>query len=244
MRFDHRPVRRVEAARDAPVTWGRWPTTLPVVAQVLREGLELGPGVTFVVGENGSGKSTLLEGIAGAYGLALEGGTRNTMHVTHGSESELHDWLHLTRGAGSSRWGYFLRAETMHGYLTYLDTGARDPARDPVFHELSHGESTLQIISKYLGSAGFYCLDEPETALSFSSTLALVATLRELASTEGSQVLCATHSPLVTALPGATILEVGEWGLRETTWDDLVLVARWRSYLEDPDRFLRRILDP
>ena len=243
MALDRRPVRRVEALDDASASWGQWPTTLPVVAQVLREGLDLGAGVTFVVGENGSGKSTLLEGIAGAYGLALEGGTRNTMHATHDSESDLHSWLGLTRGASASRWGYFLRAETMHGYLTYLDTGAGG-RNDPRFHELSHGESTLQIIGKYLGSPGFYCLDEPETALSFSSTLALVATLQELASTAGSQVLCATHSPLLTALPGATILEVGEWGLRETTWDDLVLVANWRSYLQDPHRYLRHVLDP
>lgn len=242
MALDRRPVRRIEASDDAGVDRGQWPTTLPVVAQVLRDGLDLAEGVTFVVGENGSGKSTLLEGIAGAYGLSLEGGTRSTLHATYGSESELHSWLRLTRGAGAARWGYFLRAETLHGYLTYLDTGARHPD-DPRFHEMSHGESTLQVIGKYLGSPGFYCLDEPETALSFASTLALVATLRELASTPGSQVLCATHSPLITALPGATILEVGDWGIRETTWDDLVLVANWRSYLQDPGRYLRHVLD-
>jgi predicted ATPase len=242
VRFDRRPVRRVEALPDAEVPWGRWPTTLPVVRQVLTEGLDLGPGVTFVVGENGSGKSTLLEGIAGAYGLALEGGTRNTLHETVRSESDLHDWLRLTRGAGASRWGYFLRAETMHGYLSYLDSGAAR-ADDPLFHEMSHGESILSMIRKYLGSDGLYCLDEPETALSFTSTLALVATLDELASTEGAQVVCATHSPVLTALPGATLLEVGDWGLRETTWDDLVLVANWRSYLDDPRRYLRHVLD-
>ncbi len=242
MRLDPRPVRAVGLADDADVDLTAWPATLPAVAQVLRDGLELGPGVTFVVGENGSGKSTLLEGVAGAYGLALEGGTRNTVHATYGSESALHSWLQITRGVGSSRWGYFLRAETLHGYLTYLDTGARG-RDDPAFHALSHGESTLELIGKYLGSPGFYCLDEPETALSFTSTLTLVATLHALASTEGAQVLCATHSPVLTALPGATILEVGEWGLRETTWDDLLVVANWRSYLADPQRYLRRVLD-
>ncbi|SEQ91955.1 AAA family ATPase [Microlunatus flavus] len=242
MRLDRRPVRRVDGREDADVSWGRWPTTLPVVDQVLREGLVLDAGVTFVVGENGSGKSTLLEGIAGAYGLSLEGGTRNTVHETVRTESDLHDWLRLTRAAGASRWGYFLRAETMHGYLSYLDSGAGGPG-DPKFHELSHGESILQMVRKYLGSPGFYCLDEPETALSFASTLALVAALHELATTEGAQVVCATHSPVLAALPGATILEVGDWGLRETSWDDLVLVANWRSYLTDPHRYLRHVID-
>ena len=242
MRLDARPVTAVALDDHADVDLDAWPAILPAVAQVLRDGLELGAGVTFVVGENGSGKSTLLEGIAGAYGLALEGGTRNTVHATYATESELHSWLRVSRGAASSRWGYFLRAETLHGYLTYLDTGARG-RDDPEFHALSHGESTLELIRKYLGSPGFYCLDEPETALSFTSTLTLVATLHELAATKGAQVLCATHSPVLTALPGATILEVGDWGLRETTWDDLVVVANWRSYLTEPQRYLRHVLD-
>ncbi|HEY3510240.1 MAG TPA: AAA family ATPase, partial [Kribbella sp.] len=58
----------------------------------------------------------------------------------------------------------------------------------------------------------------------------------------GSQVLCATHSPVIAALPGATILEVGDWGIRRTTWDDLQLVQNWKSYLQAPERYLRHVL--
>ena len=238
---DRRPVRHLGANERAPTATGAWPLTVPAVAQVLRDGLELAAGVTFLVGENGSGKSTLLEGVAGAYGLGLEGGTPNTRHLTHRSESELHDWLQLTRGAGASRWGFFLRAEAMHGYYTYLDTVR--PGEGAGLHAMSHGESFLELTERHLGSPGLYCLDEPEAALSFSSTLVLVGALHDLGRTEGAQVLCATHSPVLAALPGATILEVGDWGLRETTWDDLVLVANWRSYLTDPRRYLRHVLD-
>nr|WP_269778783.1 AAA family ATPase [Microlunatus antarcticus] len=109
---------------------------------------------------------------------------------------------------------------------------------------MSHGESFLAAMQWYFRRPGFFCLDEPEAALSFSSTLVLVAQLHELAQTDGAQVVCATHSPVLAALPGATILEVGDWGLRETTWDDLVLVASWRSYLQDPQRYLRHVLEP
>jgi predicted ATPase len=56
-------------------------------------------------------------------------------------------------------------------------------------------------------------------------------------------VLCATHSPVLAAMPGATLLEVGNWGLRETTWDELELVQHWRRYLEAPERYLRHVLD-
>jgi hypothetical protein len=45
-----------------------WPFTIPAVAQLIRQGgLEIPPGVTFLVGENGSGKSTLLEAMAEIY---------------------------------------------------------------------------------------------------------------------------------------------------------------------------------
>ena len=91
------------------------------------------------------------------------------------------------------------------------------------------------------GSPGLYCLDEPVAALSFSSQLALAGTLNEL-SASGGQVICATHSPLLVALPGALILEVGPWGIRETVWADLELVAHWRAYLREPMRYLRHII--
>ncbi len=110
----------------------------PAVAQVLREGLDLGPGVTFLVGENGSGKSTLVEGIAIAYGLSPEGGSRQAQHRTRPTESPLSDWLRLQRGVGAHRWGFFLRAETMHSFYTYLE---ENPSLrgDVPFHEMSHG---------------------------------------------------------------------------------------------------------
>ncbi len=128
----------------------------------------------------------------------------------------------------------------MHGFYTYLEA---NPGRDdPVFHEMSHGESFLELLATRFDSPGFYCLDEPEAALSFSSTLGLIATLHGVAST-GGQVLCATHSPVLAAMPGATILEVGDWGLRETTWEELELVQHWRRYLEAPQRYLRHVLD-
>ncbi|MCR1783028.1 AAA family ATPase [Nocardioides carbamazepini] len=214
--------------------------TIPAVAQVVREGLELAKGVTFLVGENGSGKSTLVEAVAVAYGLSPEGGTAQGRHTTRPSESPLHRALRIQRGLGAGRWGFFLRAETMHGWYTFLE--ANPGTRDPVFHEMSHGESFLEVLRTRFDSPGFYCLDEPEAALSFSSSLGLISVLDRVVR-EGGQVLCATHSPLLAAMPGATILEVGDWGLRRTTWEELELVQHWRRYLDDPRRYLRHVLD-
>lgn len=219
----------------------RWPATIPAVVQVLDEGLALDPGVTFLVGENGSGKSTIIEAVAMAYGFSAEGGSASARRSTRRSESDLSDRLHIQRGIGAPRWGYFLRAETMHSFYTYLEENPSTRG-EPTFHEMSHGESFLAILDTRFDSPGFYCLDEPEAALSFASTLTLIATLQRIA-LDGGQVLCATHSPILASLPGARIVEVGEWGMRTSQWDDLELVAHWKSYLAAPERYLRHLLD-
>ncbi len=238
--FSQPPVTRVRVHDERVGDRRSWPATVPAVARLLDGGLELSPGVTFLVGENGSGKSTVLEGIALAYGFSPEGGSRHARHSTRASESPLSEWIELQRGVGSSRWGFFLRAETMHSFYTYLEhnPSARE---EPVFHELSHGESFLAILDTRFDAPGFYCLDEPEAALSFQSTLTLISTLDRIAR-DGGQVLCATHSPVLAALPGARLLELGEWGMRETAWHELELVRHWRSYLDAPQRYLRHLL--
>jgi predicted ATPase len=242
MDFDQPPVVRVAGWPDAALSATEWPMTVPAVAQLMRDGLDLPRGVTFLVGENGSGKSTLVEAIAMAYGLSPEGGSNQARHSTRASESPLGSALRLTRGLGSGRWGFFLRAETMHGYYTYLEAHRSARPGEPVFHEMSHGESFLAVLRTRFDSPGFYCLDEPEAALSFSSTLGLIAALQDVADA-GGQVLCATHSPVLAAMPGATLLEVGDWGLRRASWAELELVQHWRRYLDDPHRYLRHVLE-
>jgi len=227
----------VVADEAAPLESRDWPASIPAVAQVLQSGLELPAGVTLLVGENGSGKSTLVEAVATAFGLAAEGGTRNVQEGTRATESPLHRWIRLERSPGAPRWGFFLRAETMHGYFTRLESFGTDG-----FHEMSHGESFLEILRTRFDSPGLYCLDEPEAALSFSAQIALVGTLHELAAA-GAQVLCATHSPVLAALPGARILELGPWGIRETVWEELELVTHWRRYLDAPMRYLRHVIE-
>jgi predicted ATPase len=239
MAFERYPLAEVVEDPDFSLPRDSWPGTLAPVAQMLRDGLPLGPA-TILVGENGSGKSTLVEGIALAFGLSAEGGSRNAAHSTRPSESVLHDHLLLRRHGGSSRNGYFLRAETMHSFFTYLEQNPRTsgPA-EPRFHEMSHGESFLALVHDRFRRAGLYVLDEPESALSLAGCVALVRALGELTRNGDSQVLLATHSPVLAALPGAQIYEVGPWGLRPRHWDELALVRNWKSFLSDPGRFLR-----
>jgi predicted ATPase len=199
MHLASHPIRRVEAAPSEPMARDVWPATLAPVRQLLDDGLDLDP-VTILVGDNGAGKSTLVEAIAIAFGLNAEGGSTGAMHHTRASESSLADQLRLVRGIGAPRNGFFLRAETMHGFFTYLE----DVGIDGGYHERSHGESFLDIVVNRSRIRGLWLLDEPESALSVSGCLALLGQLRDLVS-GGSQVILSTHSPILAAMPGADL---------------------------------------
>lgn len=54
----------------------------------------------------------------------------------------------------------------------------------------------------------------------------------------GSQIILSTHSPVLAALPGAQIWEVGEWGMRSRPYDQLELVRDWRACMADPLQFI------
>ena len=111
--------------------------------------------------------------------------------------------------------GCFLRAEAMHALFDRSDR-ARARAGDQAFNELSHGQSFLRYVADRPIGAGLWILDEPEAALSFQSCLALLGVLSDLVA-EGSQVIMATHSPLLAACTGADIWELTDTGIEART---------------------------
>jgi predicted ATPase len=237
---DGRAVRLVRHDPGSPVDVTRWPATVPAVEQLLCDGLELPAGLTVLVGENGSGKSTVMEMLAEACGLNPQGGSAQaTLFRTRDSEPGLGTHLIVERGPVRPRWSYFLRADTMHTLYTYLeDNPGRRPER---LHELSHGEGFLEILRTRVNQPGFYLMDEPDAPLSFTACLGLIALLHDLTQA-GSQAIVATHSPIVAAVPGANILELGDWGIRPTRWEDLHLVGAWRRFLTEPASYFRHLL--
>jgi predicted ATPase len=234
------PVRRVEAGEWAQdeVPADRWPGTLGPVAHLLRVGVDLGPA-TIVVGENGTGKSTLVEAIAEAYGLPAAGGAPRRGRQQ--SVTALAPALRLLRDRGAPRHGLFLRSEAPeqgHGVVRLNEVdGPRPGARS---HELSHGESFLSSLAARCAEPGLVVLEERESGLSFTSCLTLVTLLADVVA-GGSQVLVATHSPVVAALPGATILELDAEGIRTVAWADLELVRHQRRFLDAPEAYLRHL---
>ena len=145
----------------------------------------------------------------------------------------------------ASRAGFFLRAEAMHAYFASIDDDPRQARAwgGERLQRQSHGESFLSVLRHRFADVGVYFLDEPEAALSFRWCLGLIA-LFDAMRREGSQLIVATHSPLLVSLPDATLLEVGEWGFRRAAgFEELDLVGEWRSFLDAPPRFFKHLLD-
>ncbi|WP_313816912.1 hypothetical protein [Citricoccus sp.] len=66
---------------------------------------------------------------------------------------------------------------------------------------------------------------------------ATVAPVRQVLD-EGLELGPAT---VLAALPAATLYELGPWGVRPCTYDDLELVRNWRLFLDAPERLLRHL---
>jgi predicted ATPase len=221
---------------------------MPAVAQLIADGgVEIPAGVTFLVGENGSGKSTLVEAFVAVYPRTgfISPFVKVTGPEPSKEDSPLGYHLRARTNKRASPAGFFLRAETMHAYFASVDA---DETQERMWNgerlqERSHGESFLTVLKYRFADVGVYFLDEPEAALSFQSCLGLIALLHQMR-TEASQVIIATHSPLLVSLPGATLLEVGDWGLRQIeNAGDLELVRNWHDFLEAPPRYLRYLLE-
>lgn len=105
----------------------------------------------------------------------------------------------------------------------------------------SHGETFLALLQRRLAPRGLYFLDEPETPLSPTRVLALMAMLAEAVG-QGSQFIIATHSPILMAQPGAVILLADAEGLRPAEWGELEHVRVTRAFLNGPEAVLARLL--
>jgi predicted ATPase len=221
-----------------------WPFTLPAVSALVGNGFELTQPVTFLVGENGSGKSTLVEAIAEAYGLDVRGGHGGRKYGSPIEKGLLGRSLHLERGSplrGHIDQAFFLRSETALGVFTFMSDYGVSGYGDRHLAEVSHGEGYLQVLAERFGSNGLLLLDEPEAGLSYTACLSLMHSLDATAKA-GGQVICATHSPLLTALPNADIWLASADGLERTSWTELDMVTDWRAFLANPGSILRHLL--
>jgi len=239
------------AALTRPVEGDRYLLEIPAVRHLAQGNpLVFRAPVTFLAGENGTGKSTLLEAIAVAWGFNPEGGTRNFRFSTSASHSSLWRSLTLTK-RGFPEDGFFLRAESFYNVATNIDQMDEGPSFGGQvidsyggisLHRQSHGESFLALVQNRFGGHGIYLLDEPEAALSPTRLLSLLVLIDDLVKND-SQLIIATHSPILMAYPGAGILQFSENGIQAVPYKETEHYQVTRRFLEDPGRMLRYLLD-
>ncbi len=226
-----------------------YPYHLPAVAGLRALGeLQLHPAVTFFVGENGSGKSTLLEAMAVALDMNAEGGGKNFSFETRATHSDLYDAIRLGRD-----WRrrpadtFFLRAESFYNVATEIERLDAVPSESrPIglsygprpLHEVSHGEAFLALFTNRLRENGLYLLDEPEAALSPMRQMAFLTAMHDLVGDGASQLIIATHSPIVLAYPDAWIYQFAPGGISRVEYKETEHYRVTRQFLDRPERML------
>jgi len=204
--------------------------------------------VTIIVGENGTGKSTLIEAIAGFCGYDESGGGKGYRPVDHSvaldkSGARLGEvmraaWLPKVTS------GWFFKAESFFSVARYLDEAAREPLSGPPpdYLSWSHGEGFIRFFEERLSRRGIYFMDEPESALSPRRQMELLSILNRMNEAADAQLIMATHSPILMALPNATLLEMTRFGLQETDFRETSHFKLYQSFTADPEEFVAEAL--
>ncbi len=222
-----------------------YPFTLPWLTDDFE--LAFDQPVTILMGENGTGKSTLVEAIAALAGYDEAGGGKGYKPVDHEHAIDQNggDLGEALRGAWLPKVtkGWFFRAETFFSVARYLDDAAREArVAPPDFLSHSHGEGFGRFFAERMRAQGIYFLDEPESALSPKRQMDLLALLSEVQSEANAQVIMATHSPLLMAVPGATLLRLSHRGIAKVELRDTDHFRLYQSFAQDPDAFVDAVM--
>ena len=226
------------------------PEAYPFCLPFLQKDFEIGfdRAITIIVGENGAGKSTLLEGIAALAGYDEAGGGKGYRPVDHSraveamggrlSEALRASWLpKITQG-------WFFRAESFFSVARYLDDAARDGGGvPPDFLSHSHGEGFLRFFEERCQRQGLFIFDEPESALSPSRQIEFLKLMRRMDQSGLSQVIMATHSPMLMAYPNAQLLQLTKYGLDTVRVEDTEHYRLMREFWMNPKTFIETVMD-
>lgn len=239
-----------------------YPFSVPAIAAT--EEIAFTAPVTILCGDNGSGKSTLLSILAAKLKAVRIGqGIIEREHTVDAAQDAF--TLHKL----PCKRNFLFSAEDFIAYVTWVsqtkaeakaeiarinedDTIAdKAYAKMPHYRTLSdlsglyaedlvlqsHGEGFLDFFQSRLQPGGLYLMDEPEGALSFEKQFALALLIQEAA--ENCQFILATHSPILTAIPGANILEATAEGFLPRKYCELENIQFLKLFMENPQRMFR-----
>jgi predicted ATPase len=238
-------LRRVWLDRGKVSDPAAYPFCLPFLQKDFDVGFDR--AITIVVGENGAGKSTLLEGIAMLAGYDEAGGGKGYRPVDHSRAVEVMGGQ-LSQALRAS-WlpkitqGWFFRAESFFSVARYIDTAALDANEAPPdFLSHSHGEGFLRFFEERCQRQGLFIFDEPESALSPSRQIEFLKLLRRMDQSGLSQVIMATHSPMLMAYPNARLLQLTKYGLDTVRVEDTEHYRLMREFWMNPKAFIETMM--
>jgi predicted ATPase len=96
----------------------------------------------------------------------------------------------------------------------------------------------VRFFEERMSGQGIYFMDEPESALSPKRQLELLRILDRIQTQARSQVIMATHSPILMALPGAQVLEITRHGLSAVDYKETQHFKLYQSFTVDPEGFI------
>jgi len=200
--------------------------------------------VTILVGENGAGKSTLLEALAKACGFSDKGGAAGMSAVSDsfasGEDGGALGAVLKASWLPQIKRGWFFRAETFFSVARYLDEAGSLQAD---FLSASHGEGFLSFFEERLSMQGIYFFDEPESALSPAKQFEFLKILRRMQRENRTQVIMATHSPILMGLPDAALWQVSRFGLQPTTLEETEHFRLYREFVMYPHETIEAMIE-
>ena len=85
--------------------------------------------------------------------------------------------------------------------------------------------------------------DEPESALSPNRQIEFLKLLRRMEQSRICQVIMATHSPLLMAMPGASLLRLTRHGIEPTRLEATDHFRIMREFCADPSFFVEAMME-
>jgi predicted ATPase len=236
-------IRRISFLVDDYPTDSYYPFNLETFRTTRQ--LEFPSGVTMLAGENGSGKSTLLRAIANRCGIHIWKTIETSRYELNPYEDLLWRFIEV-EWCGEYVHGSFFSSEMFHDFARNLDEWAvSDPDSLRYFGgkslmTQSHGQSLMSYFQSRYRIKGLYLLDEPETALSPRTQLALLELLEETGKAGHAQFIVATHSPILLACRGATIYSFDRIPISRVAYEETEHYQVYRDFMKRMERRLEK----
>jgi len=199
--------------------------------------------VTFFIGENGTGKSTLLRALANKCGIYIWEFKDINKFKYNKYEQDLYKAISIEWANGSVP-GSFFSSDIFKDFSQILDEWAKGDSHildyfggESLMNQ-SHGQSIISYCRARYKIKGLYLMDEPETALSPRSQIALLEVITQMSQQGHAQFIICTHSPILLACPNAMIFSFDSAPIKSIDYEDTEYYRFYRDFMINRSKYL------